>query len=70
MDLGGCAITVAAGVSEAGVSSEAFDQVLHLGYLEELADHEGFEVPLGLVLYGSSGAFFVEVFPEGGMDGS
>lgn len=39
-------------------------------FLEELAEHEGFEGPFGLVFDGSSGSFFVEVFQEGGMDGS
>jgi hypothetical protein len=35
----------------------------------ELAEHEGFEVPYGVVPHWSPGALFVEVFPEGGMDG-
>ena len=47
-----------------------FTKVLDVGYLEELAEHQGPEVPLGVVLYGSPGAFGVEVCPEGGMDGS
>jgi len=50
---------VAAGVSEVGVSSEAFDEVLHVGYLEELAEHQGLQIPFGLVFDGSSGAFLV-----------
>ena len=65
---GGCFVMVSAGVSEVWVAFEAFDEVFHVGYLMELAEHEGFEVPLGLVFDGSSGAFDVEVFPECGMD--
>ena len=37
--------------------ARVFDEVFDVEYLEELAEHEGFEVPFGLVLYGSSGAF-------------
>ena len=59
---------VAAGFSEASFSSEAFDEVFDVWYLFELSDHEGSEVPDWVVLYWSSGAFGVEVFPEGGMD--
>ena len=33
-----------------------------------MAEEEGSEVPLGVVLYGSAGAFLVEVFPEDGLD--
>ena len=65
---GGCFVPVSAGVSEDGVAFEAFDEVLDVGYLEELSEHEGFEVPFGLVFDGSSGSFDVEVFPECGMD--
>ncbi len=66
----GSPVPVAAGVSEVGIPSEAFDEVLDVGYLVQLAEHEGPEVPLGVVLYGSTGAFGVEVCPEDGMDGS
>jgi len=66
----GSLVPVAACLSEVGIPSEAFDEVLHVGYLEELAEHEGFEVPFGLVFDGSSGSFGVQVFPEGGMGGS
>jgi len=38
-------------------SARAFDEVFDVEYLKELAEHEGFEVPFGLVLYRSSGAF-------------
>jgi hypothetical protein len=68
--LGGGLVPVSAGVSEVGVAFEAFDEVLDLGYLEELAEQQGFEVPFGLVFYGSSGFFCVEVFPEDGVDRS
>ena len=60
----------AAGVSEDGVAFEAFDEVFHVGYLEELSEHEGFEVPFGIIFDGSSGSFCVEVFPEDGVDRS
>ena len=63
-------VPVAAIVSEVGVSSEAFDEVLHAGYLVQLAEHQGLEVPFGRVFDGSSGSFGVQVFPECGMDGS
>ncbi len=33
-------------------------------------EHEGLEVPLGIVLYWSSWVFDVAVCPKGGMDGS
>jgi len=39
--LAGCLVTVATGFSEVGVSSEAFDEVLEVRYLFELAEHEG-----------------------------
>ena len=67
---GGGFVLVSAGVSEDGAAFEAFDEVFHVGYLEELSEHEGFEVPFGVVLYGSSGSFCVEVFPEDGVDRS
>ena len=63
-------VPVSAGVSEAGVAFEAFDEVFHVGYLMELAEHEGFEVPFGVVLYGPPWAFCAEVFPEDGVDRS
>ena len=44
-------LSVSAHLSEVGVSLEAFDQVLHVGYLEELSEHEGSEIPLGVVFY-------------------
>ena len=47
-----CLVTVAADLSEAGVSSQPLHQVLDVGYLFELAEEEGSEVPLGVVLYG------------------
>jgi hypothetical protein len=62
------ALPVSAGVSEDGVSLQTFDEVFHVGYLEELAEHEDFEVPFGVVFDGSSGSFGVEVFPEDGVD--
>ena len=61
---------VSAGVSEDGVAFEAFDEVFHVGYLEELSEHQGLQIPLGVVLHGPPWAFsVVEVFPECGMDG-
>jgi hypothetical protein len=51
-----------------GLRLRRFTKVLDVGYLEELAEHQGPEVPLGVVLYGSSGAVFVEVCPEDGLD--
>ncbi len=43
-----------------------------LGEREEAAlgvEHVGFEVPFGVVFYGSSWSVSVEVCPEGGLDG-
>ena len=37
-------------------------------FLEELAEHQGPEVPFGVVGYWSSGAFGVEVGPEDVVD--
>ena len=59
---------VAAGLSEAGVSSEAFDKVFDVGYLLYLAEHEGPEVLLGVVLHWSPWAVCVEACPEGWLD--
>ena len=56
--------------AEVGVPLEAFDEVLDVGYLEELSENQGFEVLFGLVLHGSSWAFCVEVRPEDGVDRS
>jgi len=70
MGLGGGLVSVSADPSEVGVPLEALHQVLDVGYLEELAEHEGFEVPLGLVLHGPPRAFSVEVCPEDGLDRS
>jgi hypothetical protein len=63
-------VPVSAGFSEVGVPLEAFDEVLDVGYLEELSENQGFEVLFGLVLPGSSWAFCVEVRPEDGVDRS
>jgi len=63
-----CLVTVAADLSEAGVSSQPLHQVFDVGDLLELAEEEGSEVPLGVVLYGSAGAFSVEACPEDGLD--
>ena len=63
-------VTVSAGFSEVGVASEAFDEVLDVGDLLQLAEHQRPQVPFGVVLYGSSGAFCVEVGPEGEVDRS
>ena len=68
--LAGGPVPVSADSSKVGVSSEAFHQVLDVGYLLELAEHQGPEIPLGVILYGSSGAFGVEIGPEDGMDWS
>ncbi len=70
MGLAGGPVPVSADFSEVGVSSEAFDEVLDVGYLLELAEHQGLEVPFGVVLYWSSWAVSVEVGPEDGMDRS
>ncbi len=67
---GGGFVSVSAGFSEDGVAFQALHQVLDVGYLMELAEHEGFEVPFGLVFDGSSGSFGVKVFPEDGVDRS
>lgn len=64
MGFSGCLVTVSAGFSEASFSSEAFDEVFDVWYLLELPDHEGVEVPLGMVLYWSAWAVFVEAGPE------
>ena len=56
-------VPVAACLPQVGIPSEAFDEVLDLGYLEDLSEHEGPEVPLGLIFDGSPGAFGVEVRP-------
>ena len=60
----GSPVTVSADLSEVWVSSEAFDEVLDVGYLLQLAEHQGPEVPFGVVLYGSSWAVAVESCPE------
>ena len=70
VSLGGCFVLVSAGVSDVGVSSEAFDEVPYVGDLVQLAEHEGPEVPFGVVFYGSSGSFGVKVCLEGWMDGN
>ena len=69
MGLAGGPVSVAAGPPQVGVSPEALQLVLDVGDLLELSEHQGFEVPLGVVLYWSSCAFGVETDPEGGMDG-
>ena len=63
-------VAVSASPSEVGVASEAFHKVLDVGYLLELAEHEGPEVPLGVVFYWSPWAVDVEVCPEDRMDRS
>ena len=65
----GSLVPVAAGVSEVGVALQTLDQILHVGYLEYLSEHEVFQIPFGLIFYGSSGAFGVEAFPEDGWIG-
>ena len=62
-------ITVTAYMPQVGVPPEAFDEVLDVGYLLELSERQGPEIPLGLVFYWSSWAVFVEVCPEDGVDG-
>jgi len=64
MGLGGCAITVAADPAQVRIPLEALDQVLHVWNLFQLAEHEGPQIPFGVVLDWSSGALFVEVFPR------
>ena len=68
MGLAGGPVPVSTHFSQVGVSSEAFDEVLDVGYLLQLAEHESPEIPLGLVLHGPSGAVSVEAGPEGGME--
>jgi len=67
--LAGSPVTLTADPSEVGVPFEAFYEVLDVGYLLELAEHQCLEVPLGVVLYWSSWAVFVEAGPEDGVDG-
>ncbi len=45
------------------------DSPKRLEAANKLAEHEGFEVPFGVVFYGSSWSVSVEVCPEGGLDG-
>jgi len=54
MGFGECLVPIPAGLSEASFSSEALDKVFDVWYLFELPDHEGVEVPFGIVLYWSS----------------
>ena len=57
--LAGRPFAVAAGPSEVWFSSQPLGEVFDVGYLEELSEHEGAEVPFGVVLYGSSWAVLV-----------
>jgi len=66
--LAGGPVTVTAGPPQVGVPLEALHQVLDVGYLLELAEHQGPEVPLGVVLHWSSWACLVEACPEDGLD--
>jgi len=66
--LAGRLVMVAAGLSEVWVSSQPLHKVLDAWDLFQLAEHEGSEVPLGVVLHWSSWPCFVEVCPEGGLD--
>lgn len=68
MGLAWGSVTVTAGLSEIRFSSEPLDQVLDVWDLLELPDHEGSEIPCGVVLDGSPRAVRVEVFPEDGLD--
>ena len=68
MGLAGDVAPVSAYPAEVRVASEAFHEVLDVGYLEELAEHQGFQVPFGVVFDGSAWAVFVEVCPEDGLD--
>ena len=38
---------------------EVFHKVLDVGHLEELSEHQGLQIPLGVVFGGSSGPFSV-----------
>jgi len=70
MGLAGGFVPVAAGRSEVGVAPEALDEVLDVWDLLYLAEHEGSEVPFGVVFYWSSRAVSVEAGPEDGVDRS
>ena len=66
--LAGCQLAVSAGLSEVGVSSQPLHQVLDVGYLLQLSEQQGSEVPFGVVLYWSPRAALVQPGPEDGMD--
>ena len=68
--LAGGPVSVSADLSEVGVPSEAFHQVLDVWDLLYLAEHEGSEVPFGVVFYWSSRAVLVETGPEDGVERS
>ena len=68
--LGWCAITVATDPAQVRIPLEALDQVLHVWNLFQLAEHQGPQIPFGVVLDWSSGAVSVQPYPEDGMDGS
>jgi len=68
--LTGSHVAVSADLAEVGVPPEPLRQVLHVGYLEELSEHQRPEVPLRPVDHWSTGALGVEPGPEDGMDRS
>jgi len=57
------AVPVAAYPSEVGVPPEALHEVLDVGDLLQLAEHESPEVPFGVVDYGPPRAVSVEAGP-------
>jgi len=65
--LSGDSVAVAAGVSQEAVSSEPLHQVLEVGYLLQLPQHERSEVALRVVLHRPSSAFTLQPFPEDGV---
>jgi len=59
VDLARSQVAVAVDLSRVGVPSKVFDEILDMGYLLELAEHQVFKILLGLVLYRSSGDVYV-----------
>jgi hypothetical protein len=59
VDLARSQVAVVVDLSRVGVPSKVFDEILDMGYLLELAEHQVFQILLGLVLYRSSGDVYV-----------
>lgn len=63
-------VPVAAGPPQVGFAPEPLDQVPHVRDLQQLAEHQGPQVPLRAVLDRPPGSITVQPYPEDGMDRS